>query len=224
MRTKALILFFILLAWKADKTKDISGLYGECEKGYLVCEQLLLKENSTFKYALFYDVGGWRIWSGKWILKRDTLILNTFDQPSYKLNAILESVIQDTSFKTIQVYNIDIPATNADIDINDGELLLRLDFGGQIKIPENVKLKKIKIHNTNWSDCILEDSVFTIKNGNSNFIEIHTKPFNNYLSEYFVETKWIIKGGKILSWRKWNGEFSKERILRKTNLNNIRFE
>jgi hypothetical protein len=224
MSTKALILLFILLGWKSDRTKDVSGLYGECEKGYLVCEQLLLKENSTFKYALFYDVGGWRIWNGKWKLNRDTLILDTFDQPSFKLNAILETVTQDTNFKTIQVYNIDIPATNADIDINDGYLKLRLDFDGQIKIPANVELKKIKIHNTNWSDCILKDSVFTITNRNSNFFEIHTKPLNNYLSEYFVETKWIIKGRKILPWRKWNGEFSNERVLKKSTLDEIRFE
>ena len=109
----------------------------------------------------------------KMILKRDTLILNTFDQPSYNLNSISESRIQDSIFKTIQVYNIDIPATHADIDINDGELLLKLDFSGQVKIPKNVKPKKIKIHNTNWSDCILEDSVFSVKNENSNFIESH---------------------------------------------------
>lgn len=224
MRPKALVLFIILLAWKADKSRDISGLYGECEKGFLVCEQLLLKQDSTFKYALFYDVGGWRIWNGKWIIKRDTLILNTYDQPNYKLNTISESIIQDTTYKTIQVYNNDIPATNADIDINDGELLLKLDFFGQIKIPKNIKPRKIKIHNSNWSDCILEDSVFLVKNENSNYYEIHTKPLNNYLSEYFVETKWIINRGKILIWRKWDGEFSKKRILRKTNLNNISFE
>jgi hypothetical protein len=224
MWIKSVILAFILLTLQVGKSIDISGLYGKCENGYLVCEQLLLKEDNTFKYALFYDVGGWRVWEGKFFLKKDTIVLNTYDQPDYKLNSILETKIQDSVNKIIQVYNIDVPATNAEIDINDGELLLKLDFGGYIKIPNSVKLKKIKIHNTNWTDCSLEDSVFIVKNENSNYIEIHTKPFNNYLSEYFVDTKWIIKGRKIFIWRKWNGEFSKKRILKKNNLKYLQFE
>jgi hypothetical protein len=216
--------FLCLTSWKSERDRKIVGLYGDCKNGYLVCDQLLLNNDSTFKYALFYDVGGWRIWMGKWKVKSDTIILNTFSHPAFKLNSIFESVRKDTDYLTIQIYNMEIPATNARIEINDGELIRELDFFGRTIIYGNIKPKKIKIHNTNWSECVLVDSIFTISNMNSNYIEIHTKPYNNYLSEYMVDTKWIIKGKMIYPWRTWKGEYSKLWSLKRTKPENIKFE
>ena len=66
--------------------KDITGFYGECTPGFFACTQIELKKDSTFEYGIFYDVGGWVSWTGKWTMKRDTLVLNSFRQPKDSLD------------------------------------------------------------------------------------------------------------------------------------------
>ncbi|WP_148660986.1 hypothetical protein [Marinilabilia salmonicolor] len=74
-----------------EKLKII-GLYGKCQSGYFACEQLEIKSDSTFEYGIFYDVGGWKIWTGSWVLSNDTLILNTFKQPQTESDSITISL------------------------------------------------------------------------------------------------------------------------------------
>ena len=225
MRTlvTTLTLLFIFSS-NSERNRTIAGLYGECKNGYLACDQLLLNKDSTFKYGLFYDVGGWKIWSGRWKVRKDTLILNSYNQPNFKLNSVIESQNLERDFITIQIFNIDQPAINASIEINDGQIIKNLDLFGVAEIHERIKLRKIKIHNTNWSDCVLKDSVFLIKNENTNNIEIHTQPLNSYLSEYFVDLRWLIKGNKIFPWHNWTGAYTKSYSLKRTQIERIQFD
>ncbi len=60
------------------KIGDKTILYGECNEGYFACTQFELKEDMTFEYYMFYDVGGGIIKQGKWkYANGDTLVLNT---------------------------------------------------------------------------------------------------------------------------------------------------
>jgi hypothetical protein len=83
MKLTCYILFYFSLSIISfgQTRKDITGLYGECPKKYFACEQIELKKDSTFEYGIFFDVGGWETWSGKWKFKDDTLILNSYKQP-----------------------------------------------------------------------------------------------------------------------------------------------
>lgn len=78
----------------------ITGLYGKCQSGYFACEQLEIKSDSTFEYGIFYDVGGWKIWTGNWSLSNDTLILNTFKQPQTESDSITLSLANGYFFYT----------------------------------------------------------------------------------------------------------------------------
>jgi hypothetical protein len=82
---KYLITVIILLGLgsllSGQKVKNITGLYGECPDGYFACEQIELKNDSTFEYAIFYDVGGWIYWSGTYKIDRNFIIINSYAQP-----------------------------------------------------------------------------------------------------------------------------------------------
>ncbi len=98
------MLIFVLIinvisTFGQEKLK-ITGLYGKCQSGYFACEQLEIKSDSTFEYGIFYDVGGWRIWTGYWDLSNDTLILNTFKQPQTESDSITISLANGYFFNT----------------------------------------------------------------------------------------------------------------------------
>ena len=121
---------FIFSAF-TPKDKSIIGLYGECPKGYFACTQLELKSDSTFEYYVFFDVGGGTIKKGTWKVDKDTLILNTYNQPpiarGYK---ILDSVNNDT--KEIHCFDRDsVPIFYGSIIINQSDTLA-LDENGKI--------------------------------------------------------------------------------------------
>lgn len=83
-----------------QSASKIVGLYGKCESGFFACEQLEIKSDSTFEYGIFYDVGGWKIWAGKWDLSNDTLVLNTFKQPRTESDSITISLSNGYFFYT----------------------------------------------------------------------------------------------------------------------------
>ena len=83
MRRTLFILFFFSFSvcLSGQTRKDITGLYGQCSPGFFACTQIELKNDSTFEYGIFYDVGGWVTWTGKWTMRSDTLVLNSYRQP-----------------------------------------------------------------------------------------------------------------------------------------------
>jgi hypothetical protein len=83
MKSLFIIFFFLVLFFHLDGQKHIKviGLYGKCPKSYLACEQIQFNRDSTFKYAIFYDVGGLNTWEGTWSTKTDTIIINSYLQP-----------------------------------------------------------------------------------------------------------------------------------------------
>ncbi len=83
MRHLTTILFLLGLSsfLSGQKVKDITGLYSKCPEGYFACEQIELKNDSTFEYGIFYDVGGWTSWSGTYKIDGNFIIINSYRQP-----------------------------------------------------------------------------------------------------------------------------------------------
>jgi hypothetical protein len=75
--------FFLLFASQlfGQKSNRPIGLYSKCPKSYMSCEQIQFNADSTFKYAVFYDVGGLVTWEGTWSTDVDTIIINSYKQP-----------------------------------------------------------------------------------------------------------------------------------------------
>ena len=80
---KIIVVFIFLgLISCATKVKD-TQLYGKCKIPMYGCNQLKLNKNMTFEYFIFADVGGENLTNGTWkVHNRDTLILNSYAQPS----------------------------------------------------------------------------------------------------------------------------------------------
>lgn len=219
------LLFCFFVQGQNKKLKDIEGLYGECDNGYFVCQQIELKADSTFVYAQFYDVGGWQIIKGNWRLNRnETIFLNSFDKYEYEANSTIEKYKQNQEFTEIKVQMIDRPLGEAEIKINDNATYLLGDLNGSIQIPKtNIEyIEIVKIFG--WTDCGLEQYRFKIQNPEANDITIITKPFNfyhlmNFLDNYEIK---ILKG-KLYYWHKTDGSFDKSRFLRKTKIENKQY-
>ena len=109
MNNKFLIFLMVIFSSSllAQNNKDISGLYGECEIGFLSCEQMYLSPNGTFSYFLCYDVGGGYVSEGHWQYKFDTLYLNTYKQPKQQKSYIVNSVSNNPDSILIHVYDYD---------------------------------------------------------------------------------------------------------------------
>lgn len=68
----------------------------------------------------------------------------------------------------------------------------------------------------NWTDCILKDSLFLLNKPNSNYIKIFVEPYNHYAGmKYFTDSKWLIRNHKIYPWRRGDGEFDRNHVLKK---------
>ena len=65
----------------AQTNENIIGLFGECKEGYFACSQIEFKSDSTFEYDIFFDVGGWQCWTGKWSMEGNLITINSFSQP-----------------------------------------------------------------------------------------------------------------------------------------------
>ncbi len=80
-----LVLLSIFIITSCSLKKEISKLYGKCEKHSFACTQIEINPDGTFEYFVFMDVGGKTIRKGTWShYTVDTLLLNTYDQPKNK--------------------------------------------------------------------------------------------------------------------------------------------
>lgn len=191
---------------------------------------MVLRKDSTFKYVYFNDLCGINVIEGKWSLKKDTLIINSKNQPDFKPSSVEEKYIHHLNEKLILIQNMDVSANRAVISINEDELIDTLNYIYDTLLMDTTfplfstgiyvnidSISSIRIVETdNWSDCILKDSLFQIKNPCSNFIRIYAEPYNHYYGmTYFTDTKWLIQNNKIYLWREENGDFDRIFFLKK---------
>lgn len=204
---------YTLLAF-TPKEKSIIGLYGECHKGYFACTQLELKSDSTFEYYIFFDVGGGTIKKGTWKVDKDTLILNTYNQPQiargYK---ILDS--ENNNTKEIHCFDRDsVPIFYGTIIINHSDTLV-LDENG--KALYNAEIENIQI-----LGLMTQNNEFTVKSRNYSQIAFFVDNFLCHNPDYLTNEKLIIDGKEIKEYYYCHGRYA-DKGLKRTNIKNKRF-
>ena len=193
-------------------------------------EYLKVNKDRTFTYERFNDIGGTKTIQGKWTKRKNTITLNSNEQPNFKPNSTFEKVIPNQDKKIIIVQNMDISAFKAIISINNSQVFDTLKLLSDTaylteQFPDFVtgvytnidSIKSIRILQTNnLSDCVLKDSLFYTSNPKANLIIIYAQPYNHYFRmNYIVNAEWKFKFNRIYTWRKTKSKYSKNNYLRK---------
>lgn len=183
----ALSLTSLFLAFAfAPAANTLFGLYGECESdGYYSCEQLELKEDSTFVFYQFFDVGGEHRYNGTWKVNEDTLVLNTFHQPKFpNKHVTLDSSVDWSTI--IQLYD-----TNGDptywlpVVINNTDTLSPNQAGN---VTYSTEINSIELFHMNVGGS--ETFMFNSFRGSEITIYMEYNPC--LLPEYLTNYKFII--------------------------------
>jgi len=156
--------FLFLLLVACNTSKDI--LYGKCAKRYYACTQLLLKKDGEFEYFNFYDVGGSQIAKGKWLKRKDTIILNTYEQEEDMLSSVTEKTVNSNKV-TINLIN----SFWGNIQVNSSKYQINFDS------------------NTIALDTTPSEIVFNIDNQKGNLIPIVYKVINPMTNSFIVKIK-----------------------------------
>lgn len=144
----------ILILSSCSSNKRIVGLYGKCEKEYLNCSQIELKENKTFEYYIFMGVGNENITRGTWKKNSDsTLELNIIEQfkitkTSYTKKEKVSLKNKSTDLNEIEEFVI-IPIPH----LSDKKVLIKkrkLIFNSN-KHWSMYTLKKTRMKNKQWN-------------------------------------------------------------------------
>ncbi|MBI5372946.1 MAG: hypothetical protein HZA79_13070 [Sphingobacteriales bacterium] len=185
MKLPTLISLFIIL-YSCNSSK-IVGVYADCTNHCHAVNKIQLSGNNTFVYSQFYDVGGNSEVQGKWVLNKDTLTLNSFEQQKDRIDKIEEKTIDSDSmyfeFK------------------NDcGSVLIN----GASIYPNKLIVSKFSISRTSikmvefqfCSDPMLISIRYNILNPKANYFIIYTK---NLKSGIFLENQnYLIRRNKLI--------------------------
>lgn len=207
-----LTLVSVLLSFTNTK-KSIIGLYGKCNDGYLACTQLELKNDSTFEYYTFFDVGGGTIKKGTWKVNQDTLIINTFNQPQFAKGY---QILDTTQNQIKQIYCFDRDSSSLSygtVIINSMDTLL-LDENG--KALYNSQINDIQIFGMGK-----QTNRFSI-NSNCSKIIFFVDSFICNSPEYLTNEKLIIEGNTLREYYYCQGRFA-DKGLKKTSIKNKKF-
>ncbi|WP_291727057.1 hypothetical protein [Bernardetia sp.] len=205
---------FLMLSFFHTNKKSIVGLYGKCGKSYMACTQIDIKEDSTFEYYVFYDVGGASIKKGNWKVSKDTLILNTFNQPKFERGYhILDSSYSDIK----EIYFLDrdsIPLHYNTVVINQTDSLF-LDANGiaKYKLPIN----DVQIFGLNG-----QKNTFTIKTENYSKIVFFVDDFICHSQDYLTNEKLLIENNSLKPYYHCHNKFA-DKGLKKTSIKNKAF-
>jgi len=228
-RAILLLIFYFSIFFVQGQNKEFKnkiGLYGECDNGYFSCLQIELRDDSTFVFARFHDVGGWQIFKGKWRMnENETIFLDSYDKYEYEANSTVEKFNPNQDFTEIKVQMLNRPLGKAEIRINGDSTYILGEIFGEIKIPKR-RIDFVEIMKINgWTDCGLEQYRFEIQNSQANEITIITKPFNLYHLMSFLDDYEIkVVRDKLYYWHKINGQFDKSIFLRKTEIENRKYQ
>jgi hypothetical protein len=169
----------------------LTGLYGECPKHYYACSQYLFKIGNEFEYFNFMDVGGAKIIKGLWEKNHDTLVLNSYTQPSDRIIEVLESIIDTSSNLTFEFYNESIKAKDAAfVRLNSDTSKAYLVTNEGFISPPKTKLSKLFI--TPFFDPQAFPISYTLKDPKSNHFVVRTKNLDQLIfitNERFLVTK-----------------------------------
>jgi len=170
------------------------GLYGKCPKHYYACSQYLLKKNNEFEYFNFADVGGATVVKGTWERHLDTIVLNSYVQPSDRIIEVIESRIDTSSSLTFEFYNESIKGKDAafvrlNSDTSKAYLVTSYDF---LRLPES-KLTKLFI--SPFFDAQAFPVPYIVKDPGSNHFLVRTKNLDQ--STFITDEKFLVENKGI---------------------------
>lgn len=208
------IVFSILLILLSS-CKTGTRLYGECEDRFLSCMQIEIKSNKYFEYFTYIDVGGGKIYKGNWKkLNKDTIVLNTFQQPQISktyYNGIINNNLQD-SIK-IHVRDYKNPIGGVSIKINNNEVK-HTDKNG------NCYFSKRDIESINYYYTRTNKGFLSISNSKYNDINIYLEDIKGFRPDYITDEKIIFTKNKIIIF--YNDSLTHE--LKRVSLKNKKFK
>jgi hypothetical protein len=169
-------------------------LYGKCGKGYFACTQFELKDDKTFEYYIFMDVGGGNVIKGNWdYLNGDTLKLNTFIQPKIPKTYYEGQKNNELAGRVkVEIRDHEIPLGFAYVEINNGEVKGNLNEEGigYFEISE--------IRNITYSFLGDRQETIRINNTELNDIEIFVRDLESgVIPEYFVDKLVVVTAKEI---------------------------
>lgn len=191
MKKSILILLIIFLS-ACSSAKQISKLYGKCNKDYLACIQIQINSDNTFEYFVFYDVGGGNVLSGKWEKGiGDTLILNTIEQPKILNTKYVTKLIgkNNDSIK-VSLKGYEYSYSYANIRINDTKFKVA-NYDGVCYFD------KTEIKTITYNYLGEEETIF-IEGNNYNEIEILAKDFNSGVMPLMTNEPILFKNNEVI--------------------------
>lgn len=211
------LFFMSLFSLSSCISSNITGLYGECEPGYLSCSQLLIHSDSTYSYYEYWDVGGsGNVIDGYWKKHGDTLLLTSFIQrepckfqvetsPPYLHSKIGIKVIDESGQ----------PVSNLIFKVySKGELEVQIsDVNGFSQIEKLKSIDSIRVSSLGFPIC---DSLFIMNE--MKIMDYTFKQKYSYVNITMKDDPWLIKGKKVYFYQDSNGRFDKSIYKKKTTL------
>ncbi|MBR9832826.1 hypothetical protein GYB57_11820 [bacterium] len=211
---------FILILLSINKVYSQSspvGLYGECNGPYsgYMCQQFLIEENGTFKFYDLLHLSGWSISEGKWVMKNDTIILNSMVDEDIAAYQITGKSNSDSV--TFYVYSKDDTLGYAGISIDSIEYYANID--GYARAP--------KIHNQTFIFGYIGYNKRQIKFSESEIqfadtIKVELVPGKNG-GHRFSNKKWLIIEDSIYHSLDSTNNYDRDRYFLKVPIQNLKY-
>ena len=213
IRCKIVLCILLLSTTQSSAQKDLIGLFGECNNGY-VCQQIQFKKNHSFKYYDLLHLRGWKISKGFWKRNGDTIVLNSKTTP-YKVKYSGESSTSNMLIKLKFVLD-NTPAAFTDVFVNNKQL--NTETTGFIII------RKEHLDSVLFRCPYIYDGLLFVEKDkylNADSIEIILNPdFNDQI--YFKDTKFVIIKDKL--YYKQNDEIMfNKKVFQKTELKELKY-
>jgi len=157
---------------------DIEGLYvREYKPGY---GKLVLSSDSSFIYNLNLELVGRDKFYGTWGLCKNNLTLNVISPVIKEYRNIKDTITEifdpQLKFVKFEIFEDDsIPLLSAQININNGAVIIDADTKGIILFKEKINIKKISVSTP----------------GSQEFNYKVKKQKSNYFKCYIYNTEWI---------------------------------
>lgn len=152
----------VFLFYSCSPSSKFIGIYGNCDKHYLICSQIELKNDNTFKYYSYLDIGGETILTGRWEYQsRDSVKLNTYNQPINKKTTYTENYNSEhKGTSKITFIDSEGPIEAANVFLPDQKIGKSTDYKGSV-VFEVDHIKSLKYSFIQQTEVIdFRDSVF----------------------------------------------------------------
>jgi len=194
-------------------SKKIDGRYIHSTKPTTDNQELILNQNGTFIYRLFYDVGGAFTFRGKWKKNGSMLILeeSPLQRKIESDSGFLIETKTDSKSKDLVVYDIkdSTVVAGAEVEINESGVWTATDATGSYKFSD-IDIKNIRVRFFSFSDA-----TFRVQDKNANHFAAYMsiKEKDQWLKSP-PTLMWLVKNNRLVGLDK-NGKPETGNVLTK---------